>query len=112
MKTTTLFRPVNAVELELIKQSGYTAFPPRLPDQPIFYPVCNFEYARQITVDWNLPAYGNGYVTAFDVNDSFLSGYEIQNVGGTIHNEYWIPAEEMDAFNKNIEGPIRIVFEV
>lgn len=111
MKTITLFRPVNATELALIKDSGYTAFPPRLPDQPIFYPVCNFEYARQITVEWNLPAYGNGYVTAFDVAESYLSRYEIQNVGGEIHNEYWIPSEDLEEFNRNIQGPIRVVFE-
>ncbi|WP_218376182.1 hypothetical protein [Chitinophaga sp. sic0106] len=94
----------------LIEQSGYKAFPPRLPDQPIFYPVTNFEYARQITVDWNLPAYGNGYVTAFDVDNEYLANFKVQNVGGNIHDEYWIPAEQLDEFNLHIIGGIKVVF--
>ena len=31
-----LYRPVGEQELALIRESGYTAFPPRLPEQPIF----------------------------------------------------------------------------
>lgn len=49
-----LFRPIGAKELELIKRSGMTKFPPRLPEQPIFYPVFNADYARQIARDWNI----------------------------------------------------------
>ena len=51
MKTielTTLYRPVGPKELELIEQSGWKKFPPRLSEQPIFYPVMNEEYAIQI----------------------------------------------------------------
>ena len=51
--TTTLFRPVGQRELELIAEASYRAFPPRLPGQPIFYPVLNEEYATQIARDWN-----------------------------------------------------------
>ena len=40
----TLYRPVGQRELNLIAASGYRAFPPRLPEQPIFYPVLNEEY--------------------------------------------------------------------
>jgi hypothetical protein len=50
----TLFRLVGLKELELIAQSGFTAFPPRLAIQPIFYPVLNFEYAAQIAREWNI----------------------------------------------------------
>ncbi len=107
----TLYRPVNAKELELIKQSEWKEFPPRLPDQPIFYPVSNFEYAKQITVEWNIPAYGNGYVTEFDVDKKYLSQYRQENVGADMHNEYWIPAEELPAFNAHIVGAIRLIFE-
>ncbi|MDY7004363.1 MAG: hypothetical protein SWX82_10515 [Cyanobacteriota bacterium] len=49
----TLFRPVGKKEMELIKESNYCAFPPRLPFQPFFYPVLNEEYAVQIARDWN-----------------------------------------------------------
>jgi len=104
----TLYRPVNQAELDLIEQSGWAAFPPRLPEQPIFYPVTNEEYAVQITEQWNVPAYGIGYVVEFDLETEFLSKYDIQNVGGKIHDEYWIPANELEEMNKNIIGKIRL----
>jgi hypothetical protein len=50
-ETITLYRPVGQKELDLIAQSGYRAFPPRLSGQPIFYPVLNEEYAREIACD-------------------------------------------------------------
>lgn len=106
---TTLYRPINDKELKLISDSGYAKFPPRLPEQPIFYPVTNIEYARQITVEWNVPAYGCGYVVEFDMNNNYIKKFDIQNVGGEIHNELWIPSEEMDEFNDNIIGKIRLV---
>jgi hypothetical protein len=53
MESVTLFRPVGPKELELIKASGFRAFPPRLPDQPIFYPVTNHAYATQIARDYS-----------------------------------------------------------
>lgn len=109
MTTTTLFRPVSRKELDLIEQSNWTRFPPRLPEQPIFYPVTNLEYARQITVAWNVPAYGNGYVTQFDVDSEFLKRYNIETVGGPMHTELWVPAEELEAFNQHIVGPIQVV---
>lgn len=106
-----LYRPVGPQELVLIEQSGWKAFPPRLPEQPIFYPVMNEEYAIQISRDWNVPAYGTGYVTKFAVNSDYVSRFEIQNVGGEIHNELWVPAEEMDEFNNNIVGLIEVTRE-
>jgi hypothetical protein len=112
--TTTLWRPVGANELALIKNSDYSAFPPRLPEQPIFYPVCNFEYAEQIARDWNsTDARHNhiGYVTEFDVRSDYLEAYETHIVGGQQHREYWIPAENLADLNDAIVGPIRIVAE-
>ena len=106
--TTTLFRPVGPNELALIEQSGWKAFPERLPEQPIFYPVMNEEYAIQIARDWNVPASGSGFVTKFNVNTLYLSKFEIQNVGGEIHNELWIPAEELKEFNSHIVGLIAV----
>lgn len=105
---TTLYRPVNQAELNLIEQSGWTRFPPRLLEQPIFYPVTNEEYAIQIARDWNVPAYGIGYVTKFSINTEYLKKFKIENVGGPIHTELWIPADELDEFNSNIEGLIEV----
>lgn len=109
METTTLYRPVSKKELDRIAESGWKKFPPRLMEQPIFYPVMNIEYARQITVEWNLPAYGNGYVTKFEVNADYLSKFKVENVGGAMHNELWVPAEELEEFNNNIVGLIEVV---
>ncbi|MDJ1468425.1 hypothetical protein QNI19_10240 [Cytophagaceae bacterium DM2B3-1] len=106
---TILYRPVAQKELDLIEQSGWTKFPPRLPEQPIFYPVLNLEYARQITVDWNVPAYGNGYVTQFAVDAAYLKKFPVQNVGGKGYDELWIPAEELEEFNQHIVGKIEVV---
>jgi hypothetical protein len=109
MEVTTLYRPVNQKELDRIKDSEWKKFPPRLMEQPIFYPVTNLEYARQISVQWNVPAYGVGYVTKFDVNSEYLKKYRVENVGGPIHNELWVPAEELEEFNDNIVGLIEVV---
>ena len=110
-ETVTLHRPVGPQELALIVQSGYREFPPRLPEQPIFYPVLNEEYATQIARDWNIKASGSGYVTRFTVNKEFLDRYEVQIVGGSIHEEYWIPAEDLPEFNRNIVGTIEVIAE-
>jgi len=102
------------MELDLIALSGYRAFPPRLAHQPIFYPVLNEEYAVQIARDWNTKDVNSGfvgYVTRFSVNAEYLAKFEVQTVGGAIHREYWIPAEEMDAFNGNIVGEIAVIAE-
>lgn len=110
---TILFRPIGKNELELIEQTGFTAFPPRLPEQPIFYPVCNYEYAEQIARDWNAKYNADkiGFVTKFAVKNEFLACYEIQFVGGKMYQEYWIPAEDLNEFNKNIVGKIEVIAE-
>jgi len=98
-------------ELALIAASGYREFPPRLPEQPIFYPVLNDEYARQIARDWNVPASGAGYVTRFAVRNEFTARYPIQKVGGSIHKELWIPAGDLAELNRNIVGLIEVIEE-
>jgi hypothetical protein len=107
-ETVTLWRPVGPAELKLIEQSGMKAFPPRLPEQPIFYPVLTRDYAVKIARDWNVPAAGAGFVTRFRVLKSFLDGYEPQEAGGREHREYWIPANDLPAFNAAIVGPIDV----
>ena len=107
--TVTLYRPVGDEELKRISESGFRHFPPRLPSQPIFYPVANAEYASQIARDWNASAGRHGYVTEFRVRRRHLGRYAIHCVGGRIHQEYWIPAEELPEFNKNIVGKIEVI---
>jgi hypothetical protein len=109
MSTVTLYRPVGGAELALIESSGWTAFPPRLPEQPIFYPVLEEDYAVQIARDWNTRDGGTGYVLRFRVRSDFLSRFAIQTVGSRVHREYWIPSDELAEFNSHIIGPIEIV---
>jgi 8-oxo-dGTP pyrophosphatase MutT (NUDIX family) len=106
---TTLYRPVGPKELELIKQSGYREFPPRLPDQPIFYPVLNEDYAVQIARDWNVRASGAGFVTRFNLTTEFLKKYPPRIVGAKTHAELWVPAEELPEFNRHIVGQIEVI---
>jgi hypothetical protein len=106
--TITLWRPVGPGELKLIEASDMRAFPPRLPEQPIFYPVLTEAYAAQIARDWNVPASGSGFVTRFAVLKSFLDRYRVEHAGSKAHQEYWIPAEDLDEFNKAIVGRIEV----
>jgi hypothetical protein len=111
IETITLWRPVGPAELDLIRQTGMRAFPPRLPGQPIFYPVLTEEYAIKIARDWNVAASGAGYVTRFRVRCDFLAMYEIREAGGLAHREYWIPGDDLDAFNAAIVGEIEVTAE-
>jgi hypothetical protein len=110
-QTVTLYRPVGPKELELIASLGWREFPPRLPEQPIFYPVTNESYAAQIARDWNVKESGAGFVTRFRVDAYYLSRYRVQRVGAAIHTEYWIPAEDLARFNQNIVGQIEVIAE-
>jgi len=116
LEAVTLYRPVGAKELELIEEANFLAFPPRLYFQPIFYPVLNEDYATQIAREWNTKDEASGfmgYVTRFKVKADYLSKFEIQTVGAAnVHQEYWIPAEDLDAFNKNLIGRIEVISTV
>lgn len=92
-----------------MRASGSRRWPPRLPDQPIFYPVLNEDYATRIARDWNVKASGVGFVTRFRVRKSFLDRYDVQQVGGETILEYWIPAEDLEELNDNIVGTIEEV---
>jgi hypothetical protein len=110
-ETVTLWRPTGPKELALVKASGWREWPPRLPDQPIFYPVLNEEYATMIARDWNVKHSGSGYVTRFDVRRDFLDKYETHQVGGRAIVEYWIPAEDLAELNASIVGRIEVTAE-
>lgn len=106
-----MFRQTGPTELDLVKKSGYRRWPPRLPEQPIFYPVANEQYAIEIARLWNAKEKGVGYVTRFAVRAGFMERYPIQKVGGSIHLEWWVPAEDLELLNDNIVGEIEVVGE-
>jgi hypothetical protein len=111
METTVLYRPTGELELALIRESGGRAFPPRLSEQPIFYPVLEEAYAIQIARDWNTRDGGTGYVLRFHVDSGYLSKYPVQIAGSRVHREYWIPADELEEFNRHIVGAIEVGHE-
>lgn len=107
-----LYRPVDQKELDLIAKSGYRAFPPRPPEQPIFYPILVRKYAEQLARNWNArdpKSDFRGYVLRFRVRADYLARFEVHAVGDSSHREYWIPAAELDEFNRNIVGKIGVV---
>jgi len=106
-----LFRPTGRRELELVEASGWRAWPPRLPEQPIFYPVLTFDYAEKIARDWNStqPAPENeGFVTRFEIDAATAARYPVQDAGGAAHRELWVPADDLLAFNAGIVGRIEV----
>lgn len=108
-KTTTLYRPVGRAELELIAQFGWQRFPPRRPDQPIFYAILDEGYAIEIARDWDAQDEASGFeghVLRFEVESGFLDGFMLARAGGRTRREYWIPAEHLEAFNDHIRGEI------
>lgn len=110
-RTLTLWRPVGPEELDLVRASGWRRWPPRLPEQPIFYPVLNERYAIKIARDWNVPASGAGYVTRFAVDADFAARYPVRQAGGRDILELWVPAEELAEFNDHLVGLIEVVHE-
>jgi hypothetical protein len=113
-RALTLYRPVGQSELDLIAAESCRAFPPRLPAQPIFYPVLNRRYAEQIASRWNSVDSASGfvgYLTRFEVEWDAATSYEPHNVGGRWHWELWVPAERLNAFNEAIVGEIEVIGE-
>lgn len=107
-----LFRPTGLSELKLVASLGWTAWPPRLPDQPIFYPVLSFEYARRIARDWNAKDQFSGFVgfvTTFQLEHEFSKKHPVRLAGGRSHEELWIPAADLDEFNRHIIGSITVL---
>ena len=112
--TTTLWRPVGQPELDLIAAAEWSAFPPRLDWQPIFYPVMNEAYATRIAREWNTKDDENGnvgYVLRFEVETEFVARYPVQIAGDAECQELWVPAGELDDFNEQIVGLIEVVSE-
>jgi len=113
-EVTTLYRPVGQAELELIRSSGFCRFPSRLPQQPFFHPVLSEQYATHIARYWNTKDESSGfsgYVMRFRLRTEFLPAYEVHTVGSTEHQEYWIPAQDLQRMNESIVGGIEVVSE-
>ena len=72
------------------------------------------QYAIQIARDWNPKDEGSGfkgYVLRFNIRTEFLRHYQIHVVGSSEHQEYWIPAGDLQKLNENIVGRIEVISE-
>ena len=68
--------------------------------------------AREIAEKWNKrypDSQYAGYVTSFEIDDGYISQFPVQTVGAGYHQELWIPAEELENFNRHIIGTIAIL---
>ena len=106
-----MYRPTGPNELKLVEESGFMRWPPRLPGQPIFYPVTNEQYAKEIATKWNIKDSGVGFVTRFYVKKEFMDKYSVEKVGGPHHTEWWVPQGELEELNDNIVGLIEVIGE-
>lgn len=106
-----LYRPTGLAELRLVAASAWRYWPPRLDEQPIFYPTLTLEYARTIARDWNSKDASSGYigfVTCFELEDAYAASYEVHRVGARGHDELWVPSAQLSEFNQHI-GLIRVL---
>ena len=71
----------------------------------------NEAYATQIARDWNVAASGAGYVTRIAVDAAYAAKFPIQRAGAALHEELWVPAEELPEFNRHLAGPIEVIAE-
>lgn len=45
------------------------------------------------------------------VGDTYLAGVENHEAGGPDFREYWVPAQDLDAVNTHLLGPIDLIAE-
>jgi hypothetical protein len=107
----TLYRPVGLREFALLWDSSFGRFPQRLPGEPDFTSVCDCEHARHIAADLNVkdPAsVFSGFVTKFNVQSSFISRFNPRVVDSNAHQEYRLPVQKFEEFNRSINGKIAL----
>jgi len=109
--TVPLFRPTVPRELALLQDSGFLKWPPRLPEQPLFYPVTNEQDAIAITRAWIVQHSGLGYVTRFRVRKEFLDQCKRDDSETCDQNTRFVPAEDVEALNQSIVGRIEVIRE-
>jgi hypothetical protein len=95
--------------MALVFEAGMRAFPPRLPEQPIFYPVLVEEYADQIARAWNTKDEPfAGYVIEVEIPDNYALCFTPKTVGGSTHPELWVPAKSVAEFNAHLTRAITV----
>lgn len=108
-EVTILDRPVGPEELALIEASGWTAFPPRLPERPISNPVTIEDHAARISRNWTVRDDGSASVTRFAVDPGIAGRCPVRRVGAGHAEELRVPAEELAESSRNIVGRIEVI---
>jgi len=105
-----LFRAVGEKEFRLIQQNGFKGFPARMPGRRKMNLAPDKEYAMQIALKRNTEDRRN-YILEFEADDNYIFWFGTKTADG--HQEYNIPAEQIDEFNSHITGLISVagVFE-
>ena len=109
MATRTLYRPVGSTELVAIQRSGNQRFPRGSSGSRTSSPCAPAPTPSASPVKRRLRQ--PGYVTRFEVRQDFLARYAVHVIDARVHEEYRIPAEDLEAFNDAIVGPIEVVSE-
>ena len=112
LERTILFHALGSDELELIKRSGWTQFPSRSREEPLFYPILTEEYATQVAKEAYVEVDGVGWVIKSAVSTDFVRKYDVQQIGASYQREYWIPAAELADLNRHLVGPIEVLAEL
>ena len=97
MSTVTLWGPVGQAELDLIEQTRWTRFAPRLPDSRSSRPVLNEEYATKVARDGNTKGAAratSATCCASRSKPTMSAGFEPQRVDGAGIDELWVPVAE------------------
>lgn len=102
-KETIVFsRNITVAELKFIKTNKFKKFPPCSPDYPFFHTM--FNQKIDLEIDKNKISYGIRY----EIKKCFLDRYEKQFVGNYDIKDYWIPSKDLEEFNQNLIGEIKI----
>lgn len=111
-----LYRPLTAEEFRQIEAGGFSMFPARTAEQPLFTALLSHEGAAAIArrMRVNKQAEHKAYVVSFLVEDAYIRQFPVQNSDQPESRALWIPSEEIDILNQHLVGKIRLLdcFEI
>ena len=106
-----LYRPLSAEEYRAVEEKGFTGFPPRSEEQPLFTALLSEEGATQIARHMRIAKTAENliYVVSFLVDDAYIRQFPIQHANERNRRALWIPADEVDILNQHLIGKIRLI---
>ena len=106
-----LYRPLSAEEYRAVEEKGFTGFPPRSEEQPLFTALLSEEGATQIARHMRISKTAENliYVVSFLVDDAYIRQFPVQHANERNRRALWIPADEVDILNQHLIGKIRLI---